>query len=175
VAGLVGPPRTRAAVLVALVVALLGAGGLLGAGAGALLPASAVAAGTSSVAKAGSTIPATQLPGSTSPFSPGVPLSSSGATQTATTPAVVTTSTTSTGGGISGSESIIIAIVALALLVGIGFFIWADSRRRAPARPGDMDDPFANRRSGSKAPPKSRKLSQAERRRRKRGKVTKRR
>jgi hypothetical protein len=60
----------------------------------------------------------------------------------------------------------------LVLLAGISFFIWRDARRRAPVRPG-MAHAVAGdgARSGSKARPKPRKLSPAERRRRKRGRA----
>jgi hypothetical protein len=59
------------------------------------------------------------------------------------------------------------------VLTGIAFFIWRDARRRAPVR-GTADAtagmPGGPSR-GSKAPPKPRKLSPAERRRRKRGRA----
>jgi hypothetical protein len=54
------------------------------------------------------------------------------------------------------------------VLGGIAFFIWRDARRRAPARGGEG---YEIRRSGSKRPPKPRKLSPAERKRRKRGRA----
>ena len=63
-----------------------------------------------------------------------------------------------------------IVLGAVIVLGGIAFFIWRDARRRAPVRTADVYD-GAGRRSGSKAPPKPRKLSQAERKRRKRGKA----
>jgi hypothetical protein len=54
------------------------------------------------------------------------------------------------------------------VLAGISFFIWRDARRRAPQRGGEG---YEIRRSGSKPPPKPRKLSAAERKRRKRGRA----
>jgi hypothetical protein len=69
---------------------------------------------------------------------------------------------------LSGSSALFIAIGAIVLLGGISFFIWRDARRRAPVRGGEG---FEIRRSGSKPPPKQRKLSPAERKRRKRGRA----
>lgn len=106
------------------------------------------------------------------PFSPGLP-SAPAPTPTATNPAtnVVPITTTTGGGSLGGGSIVAIAIGALVLLGGISFFIWRDARRRAPVRhraamagPGDP-------RPGSKRPPKPRKLSAAERRRRKRGRA----
>jgi hypothetical protein len=57
------------------------------------------------------------------------------------------------------------------VLGGIAFFIWRDARRRAPVRTADAYGDGTGRRAGSKAPPKQRKLSAAERKRRKRGKA----
>ncbi len=112
------------------------------------------------------------LPGTTNPFSPGLPAAPVTTTTSTTTP-VITTSTSS-GGGISGTDAILIAIGALIVLVGVSVFIWRDARRHAPAKvagsasaTGILD----GARSGSKAPPKPRKLSPAERRRRKRGRA----
>jgi hypothetical protein len=136
------------------VIALLCATALLGA-----LPAIALGAGsTSTVAPA--------LPDSTSPFSPGVPATP---VPTTTTP-VVSTSSSSSGGGLSGESALFIAIGALIVLGGIAYFIWHDARRHAPVSATDLSV-TAGGRSGSKAPPKSRKLSAAERRRRKRGRA----
>jgi hypothetical protein len=67
---------------------------------------------------------------------------------------------------------IAIAIGAIALLAGISYFIWRDARRRAPVRHHAAHATAgAGARSGSKRPMKPRKLSPAERRRRKRGKA----
>jgi hypothetical protein len=106
------------------------------------------------------------------PFAPGLP-SAPATTPTATTPTVAPTTTSSTsGGGLGGGGVVAIAIGALVLLGGISFFIWHDARRRAPVRHGMAHaggGEFAH--SGSKARAKPRKLSPAERRRRKRGRA----
>ena len=105
-----------------------------------------------------------------SPFSPALP---SGPT-TPTTTAIPTVSTASTTGdsSLSGGAAIGIAVGAAVVLGGIALFIWRDARRRAPVRAGagglgTVDSPAR----GSKAKPKPRKLSPAERKRRKRGKA----
>lgn len=107
------------------------------------------------------------------PLSPGLP--NQGATPTTTTaPALPTTSTTSTAGdsGLSGGGVLAIAIGALVILGGISLFIWRDARRRAPVRTRPASEGAgANGRSGSKQRAKPRKLSPAERRRRKRGRA----
>lgn len=135
-----------------------------GCAAGLAAPA-ALAAGSS-----GSTNP---LNGSSS-GAPGFNITSGGA---ATTPQVQTvaptTSTSSSGGGLSGDDGIIIAIVAALVLGGIAFYIWKDARGHA-ARVGHGDDEamFGHRaHAGSKAPRKQRKLTPAERKRRKRGRA----
>jgi hypothetical protein len=106
------------------------------------------------------------------PFTPGLPATPA-TTPTATTPPVVpTTTSTSTSSGLGGGGIVAIAIGALLLLGGISFFIWYDARRRAPVRHGlahAAGGEFG--RSGSKARAKPRKLSPAERRRRKRGRA----
>ena len=91
---------------------------------------------------------------------------------TPTTPAVANTSTAGQGSSaFSSSTALVIVIAALVVISAIAFFIWRDARRRAPVREvaGPMDENRA--RPGSKAPPKPRKLSPAERRRRKRGRA----
>jgi hypothetical protein len=90
---------------------------------------------------------------------------------------VVTNSSTNGSGSssLSSGSALGIAGGAVVLLVGISFFIWRDARRRAPraakARAGGGDG-GGNERSlpGSKRQ-KPRKLSPAERRRRKRGRA----
>ena len=131
------------------------------------LPSSALAAGTT-------TVPVTP-PGGTTPFSPGGPQAPITVPQQ-TTPTVVTgTSTSSTGGGLSGTSAVAIAIGAMVVLGGISYFIWHDSRRHARLRHGAGSTTAAGAVNGasrgSKAPPKPRKLSPAERRRRKRGRA----
>lgn len=109
--------------------------------------------------------PSGQGPGnSLTPFTPQGPT----LTQTATTPTVVSTSTT--GGGLTGTDGVAIGIGAVFVLGGISFFIWRDARKRAPVRQ------HATAAAGGGAgprqrPQKSRKLSPAERKRRKRGKA----
>jgi hypothetical protein len=106
------------------------------------------------------------------PFTPGLPATPA-TTPTATTPTVVpTTTSTSSSGGLGGGGVIAIAIGALVLLGGISFFIWHDARRRAPVRAGMAHAAGGEfGRSGSKPKAKPRKLSPAERRRRKRGRA----
>jgi hypothetical protein len=73
---------------------------------------------------------------------------------------------------LTGTEGLLIGIGALALLGGVAIFIWRDSRRHAGVRQSyTAAEALGGGRSGSKAPQKSRKLSQAERRRRKRGRA----
>jgi hypothetical protein len=108
--------------------------------------------------------------GPSNPLAPGIPVTPA-PTPTQTTPTVINPTTTAGGdSGLSGSATIAIAIGAIVLLVGISFFIWRDARRRAPVKHAHVDAGVGSR-SGSKAPPKPRKLSAAERRRRKRGKA----
>ncbi len=89
------------------------------------------------------------------------------------TPAVqLTTTTSSSGGGLSGGSAIAIAIGAFVVLAGISLFIWRDARRHAPVRrrPATAVPAGSGGRPGSKRD-KPRKLSPAERRRRKRGRA----
>ena len=113
--------------------------------------------------------------GPSNPLAPGIPASpTTTPTPTATTPTIVSPTTTSTQGnsGLSGGAAIGIAIGAIVLLVGISFFIWRDARKRAPVRHHAAHATAgAGARSGSKRPPKPRKLSRAERKRRKRGRA----
>ncbi len=108
------------------------------------------------------------------PFAPGIPQQPTGApsTTTATPTATPTTGTGSSNTGLGGGSAIAIAIGAILVLGGISFFIWRDARRRAPVRhaiAGDAAD--TGGRAGSKSRAKPRKLSPAERRRRKRGRA----
>jgi hypothetical protein len=115
-----------------------------------------------------------QQPG-TNPLSPGFPQPSVSAPTTTSTqvvPTVQSTTTAGSGSGFSGRSAFIIAVGALVVLGGISFFIWRDARRRAPTRTSAWAPGLEEgRRQGSKARPKSRKLSPAERRRRKRGRA----
>jgi hypothetical protein len=112
--------------------------------------------------------------GSTNPLSGGVSPVSPTPTPTASTPTqVITNATSQTAGGstLSSASALAIVVGAVVVLGGISFFIWRDARRRAPVRTTDAGAGDAGRRTGSKAPPKPRKLSTAERKRRKRGKA----
>lgn len=118
----------------------------------------------------------TSPPGTTSPFSPGVPVSPITPTISTAQPTIAqTTTSSSSGGGLSGSGAIAIAVGAIVVLGGISYFIWHDARRHAPVRRAaggaDLTDAAGGRARGSKAPPKPRKPSPAERRRRKRGRA----
>jgi hypothetical protein len=121
---------------------------------------------------AGGAIPgaALALGATTSPFAPGLPPSA--ATLPTTTTVTPTVSNTSTNGdsGLNGTGAIAIAIGALVVLGGISFFIWRDARKRAPVRATAAIAGDASR-AGSKAKAKPRKLSPAERKRRKRGRA----
>jgi hypothetical protein len=96
-------------------------------------------------------------------------------TPPAATPSVPLTSTTSggTSSGLTGTDAVLIAIGAMVVLGGIAYFIWYDARRSAPKRGRLVGAGVGSpgRRAGSKPPPKSRKVSPAERRRRKRGRA----
>ena len=96
------------------------------------------------------------------------------ATTTSANPTAVQTAATNTAGSstLSSSSALVIVAGAVIILVAISYFIWRDARRRAPVRV-DAGLVASERRSkpGSKAAPKPRKLSQAERRRRKRGRA----
>jgi hypothetical protein len=114
---------------------------------------------------------AAQTPGS-NPLSPGFPQPSvSIPTTTTATPTITSTTSAGSGSGLTGSSAIIIAIGAIIVLGGISFYIWRDARRRAPTRHRAAMALPEGRRQGSKQRAKPRKLSPAERRRRKRGRA----
>jgi hypothetical protein len=92
-------------------------------------------------------------------------------TTTTTAPPVVTNGTTTAGGTVSGSSTFVIAAGAVVILAGISFFIWHDARRRAPVRDRVADANAAGDRVPGSKRVKPRKLSPAERRRRKRGRA----
>jgi hypothetical protein len=125
--------------------------------AGLALPASASAQGST--------------PGS-NPLAPGLP-SSPAPTRTASTPTIVnpTTTASTSGGGLSGGSAVAIAVGAVVLLGGISFFIWRDARRRAPVRHHAAHATADEGRIPGSKRIKPRKLSPAERRRRKRGRA----
>jgi len=130
---------------------------------------------TSSAPAAASTAPAVPVTpnGSTNPLSGGISPVSPTPTPTATAPApAISNAVGQTNGSssLSGGSTLAIVIGAVVVLGGIASFIWRDARRRAPARTADALG-GTGRRAGSKAPPKPRKLSAAERKRRKRGKA----
>jgi hypothetical protein len=111
------------------------------------------------------------LAAGTNPLSPGFPQQSVPVpTTTTAAPTITTTATAGSGSGFSGTSAIFIAVGAIVVLGGISFYIWRDARRRAPVRAhaATIDE---GRRSGSKQRAKPRKLSPAERKRRKRGRA----
>jgi hypothetical protein len=111
-------------------------------------------------------------PGAVNPLAPGIPASPAPTPTAPTpTPTIINPTTTSTNGSLSGGGVLAIAIGAIVLLGGISFFIWRDARRRAPVRHAAHATAGADGRSGSKRPVKPRKLSAAEKRRRKRGRA----
>jgi hypothetical protein len=112
-----------------------------------------------------------QSPGN--PLAPGIPQSAPTTTATTPIPTVINTSTAGNS-GLSGAGVFAIAVGAVVVLVGISMFIWRDARRRAPVtRHGPAAT--SGRTDGRELPgskrPKPRKLSAAERRRRKRGRA----
>jgi hypothetical protein len=130
---------------------------------------------TSSAAAPASTAPAVPITpnGSTNPLSGGVaPVSPTPTpTASATTPPIANPTVQTNGSSsLSSGSTLAIVIGAVVVLGGIAFYIWRDARRRAPATTADALG-GAGHRAGSKAPPKPRKLSTAERKRRKRGKA----
>jgi hypothetical protein len=136
-------------------------------GAALALPSMALAASPSSN-------PVIAPPQSTNPLSPGFPQPSVSIPSTTPTvaPTISTAPTAGSGSAFSGSSAVIIAIGALVVLGGISFFIWRDARRRAPTRVRPAAATAGEgRRQGSKTRTKPRKLSPAERRRRKRGRA----
>ena len=116
----------------------------------------------------GSATPLIQQSGSANPLSPfnnQAPV----APTTTTTPTVTTATTSTSGGTLSGTDGVAIGIGAVLVLGGISFFIWRDARRRAPVR--QRATAVAAGGPGARQRTKGRKLSPAERRRRKRGKA----
>lgn len=141
----------------------------------AALTALVLLAAAPAAALAASTTPAVPITpnGSTNPLSGGVTPVSPAPTPTASTtaPPIVSGATQTNGSSsLSSGSTLAIVIGAVVVLGGISFYIWRDARRRAPATTADALG-GAGHRAGSKAPPKPRKLSAAERKRRKRGKA----
>ena len=116
-------------------------------------------------------------PPSSTPLSPGLPAPQATTPATASTPApvVVPTGTQATAGSssFSGTDAILVVVGALVVLAGISFFIWRDARHRAPDkhRPATALAGDGRSKPGSKRQQKPRKLSAAERKRRKRGRA----
>ena len=129
-------------------------------------PATTLAAGNVSTTPAGQAL---------TPGLPQAPVATPTTTQPQQVPvAPVVTSTTNAGGSISGAEALLLALGAAIVLLGVAYFIFRDSRHHASLlsrvgaatrMPGDAPT------RGSKAPHKSRKLSAAEKKRRKRGRA----
>ncbi|MGI8428757.1 MAG: hypothetical protein ACR2OB_05505 [Solirubrobacteraceae bacterium] len=72
----------------------------------------------------------------------------------------------------SGSSGVAIGVGAIVILGGISLFIWRDARRRAPVHSRATEVAAGpGGRSGAKQQAKPRKLSAAEKRRRKRGRA----
>jgi hypothetical protein len=100
----------------------------------------------------------------------------SGAAQNALSPVTTVSSagtSTTSSSGLSHLDGFIIAGIAAVLLIGIGWYVRRDAHDHlAHIRHGNREDAmFATAHSGSKAPKKTRKLTPAERKRRKRGKA----
>ncbi|HEY2259447.1 MAG TPA: hypothetical protein VGH45_07025 [Solirubrobacteraceae bacterium] len=111
----------------------------------------------------------------TNPLAPGIPVSPAPSTTAAPTPTIVQTASSNSAGSssLSSNSVLFIAIGAIVLLVGISYFIWRDARRRAPVKGRGLTGELGleGKRAGSKPPRKPRKLSAAEKRRRKRGRA----
>jgi hypothetical protein len=142
----------------------------------AFMPSAAIAAGSSG-ATSTATTPAIGAPGSNplgNPITPGIPQSQASTPTTTATVTTTSSGTSTTGGsGLGTSQAVVIVGFAAVLLLGVSFFIWRDARRRAPVRAHRAATEGVNgsRRVGSKQRGKPRKLSPAERRRRKRGRA----
>jgi hypothetical protein len=104
------------------------------------------------------------------PFSEPLPQPTVSTTTTAA-PTVSTSATAGGGSAFSGNSAIIIAIGAALVLGGIALFIWRDARKHAPVRHRTAAVEAGTGRQGSKQRTKPRKLSPAEKRRRKRGRA----
>jgi hypothetical protein len=135
---------------------------MLAAGPGLMVPVAAHAAG--SPASTTPPLPAGPL---TPPITPAAP------TQTQTQPPVAVNTTAAGGGngGISSGTAIGIAVAAFVIIAGIVIAVMRDARSKLPKRAVHTED----RIPGSKRPPKARKLSASERKRRKRGRNPRRR
>jgi hypothetical protein len=99
--------------------------------------------------------------------SPLSPFSNQAPTTTTTPPTVTTSGTSTSGGGFTGTDAVLIGLGAMLVLGSISFYIWRDARRRAPIRHHAATASVP----GSVRARQKRKLSPAERKRRKRGKA----
>jgi hypothetical protein len=100
---------------------------------------------------------------------PGLPQEQATIPSQTTAPLNLNTTSGSSSSSFSSSTGLAIVIGAAIVLFGISFFIWRDARRRAPVRTATAGA-AGPRVPGSKRV-KPRKLSPAERRRRKRGRA----
>jgi hypothetical protein len=110
------------------------------------------------------------------PTNPFAPFPQTSTPTSATQPPLVnqptTTNATTGSGSLSGGGVLAIAVGAVVVLGGISGFIWHDARRRAPVRSrATAAAAGPGGRPGSKQRDKPRKLSAAEKRRRKRGRA----
>ncbi len=142
-----------------------------GCAAGAAAPA---AQASGSVAATTATTAATTVPSASTP-QPSLNLLNAGslaATPTTTAATPVTTAASSSG-GLSTADTVIIAAVAVLLFGGIAFLVRRDAHYHlARAGHGDHEALYGQRaHPGSKAPRKPRKLTPAERKRRRRGRA----
>ena len=147
-------------------------GVLLGAMVALSIPGAALGADSASTVPLSSGSPGD---GQASPLTPLTPSTPAPQTQTVTPTVAAPTTQTPTSGSstLSGTNAIAIAIGALVLIAAIAGFIWYDARRRAPVRhrAAAATAGGGGGRPGAKPKAKGRKLSPAERRRRKRGRA----
>jgi hypothetical protein len=132
----------------------------------------AVASVGSLVALAALAAPTAVLAASPTPLAPGplAPGLAPSPQTTATAPTTrIITAPQSTDTGLSGGGVAAIAVGAAVVLGGISFYIWRDARKRAPIRHRAAAATAGA--GGAKQRVKPRKLSPAERRRRKRGRA----
>jgi|GEM_PF-2009665 len=142
-----------------------------GRGRGLALALLALALGLSVLGSLGQPPAARAQAPATNPFTPGLPVAPA-PTPTVSTATTTATTTSTGGGGLSSGSAAAIGIGAFVLLGGISLFIWYDARRRAPVRRrAAVATTDGGSRPGSRQRVKSRRLSPAERRRRKRGRA----
>ena len=142
--------------------------------------ASATASSTSVTASSTSATASSTSATSGNPLSGGLnPVAPTPTTPTtAAAPPVVSGGTATTASGsssLSASSAIAIALAALVVLAGISLAIWRDARRRAPNRSRAATATGPEERIPGSKRVKPRKLSPAERRRRRRGRAPRRR